>query len=218
MIDDGGTIEAGAAAWTRIKDCGRKNWSDWIQVARALAIGRTEALKAAETNRTLGSRYNSEMAQWLAKHGLSDITATERYRALRCLENLDAIETWRSTLDDREMRSLNHPAACWHKWKRATAPDRAVKADAVLQRLNAAADAARKGKPVFWSQAAVRRAHEGMLKSRSSDLLTLARIALESAIRDAGDLLAELPENPPATSTPRRFIEKDAAHPAEARA
>src|SRR5258708_20570663 len=115
MIDGGGTIEAGAAAWTRIKDCGRKNWSDWIQVARALAIGRTEALKAAETNRTLGSRYNSEMAQWLAKHGLSDITATERYRALRFLENLHAIETWRSTLDDPQKPSLNHPPALWPK-------------------------------------------------------------------------------------------------------
>lgn len=51
----------------------------------------------------------------------------------------------------------------------------------------------REGKPVYWSQAALRRAHEPMVKSRSSDLLILARLALEAAIRTEADLLALFP-------------------------
>jgi hypothetical protein len=35
----------------------------------------------------------------------------------------------------------------------------------------------------------LRRAHEAMLKSKSTDLLTLARLALEAAIRNENDLL-----------------------------
>jgi hypothetical protein len=83
-----------------------------------------------------------------------------------------------------------------------------------VQRVTAVADAAQKGRPVYWSQAAMRRAHQAMLDSRSHDLLILARAALQAAIRNEGDLLALLPE-PPATSTPRRSVEKHVAQAAE---
>ncbi len=44
----------------------------------------------------------------------------------------------------------------------------------------------------------MRRAHQAMLDSRSSDLLTLARVALEAAIRTEADILELLqPANPP---------------------
>jgi hypothetical protein len=43
----------------------------------------------------------------------------------------------------------------------------------------------------------MRRAHEAMLHSRSSDLLTLARVALQAAIRNEADLLALLSADPP---------------------
>ncbi len=36
-------IAEGRAAWQRIKEHGRKNFDDWIKVAWALAIGRTDA-------------------------------------------------------------------------------------------------------------------------------------------------------------------------------
>ena len=56
---------------------------------------------------------------------------------------------------------------------------------------------------MFWPQAALRRAHRAMLDSRSSDLLRLARVALEGAIRDRADLLALLDEtNPPPMKRP----------------
>lgn len=46
----------------------------------------------------------------------------------------------------------------------------------------------------------VRRAHEAMLKSRSTDLLTLARLALEAAIKTESDVLALLTPSPHATA------------------
>jgi hypothetical protein len=41
-----------------------------------------------------------------------------------------------------------------------------------------------------------------MLACRSNDLLNLCRVALEAAIRDQNDLLALLPAEPSAGSTP----------------
>jgi hypothetical protein len=55
-----------------------------------------------------------------------------------------------------------------------------------------------------------------MLDSRSHDLLMLARVALEAAIRTENDLLALLDE-PPATSTPRGSAKPNGA-PAAAEA
>ena len=86
-------------------------------------------------------------------------------------------------------RRFNHDNAVWHSWRRATAPSPQHRA--IVRHIRE-----REGKPVYWSQAALRRAHEAMLKSRSSDLLILARLALEAAIRTDADLLALL-ETPP---------------------
>jgi hypothetical protein len=53
----------------------------------------------------------------------------------------------------------------------------------------------------------MRRAHQAMLDSKSSDLLTLARAALQAAIRTEADLLALLPAEPPAKPAPRSIRE-----------
>jgi hypothetical protein len=45
-----------------------------------------------------------------------------------------------------------------------------------------------------------------MLDSRSSDLLTLARAALQGAIRSEGDLLALLPPEPSTNPRPQRAV------------
>jgi hypothetical protein len=83
--DDG--VAAGVVAWKRLNEHGRTCWDDWLTVARALLIGRTAALQAAETNRAVGSKYNAAMGRWLRDHGLADVVAQERYRLLLILEN-----------------------------------------------------------------------------------------------------------------------------------
>jgi hypothetical protein len=70
----------------------------------------------------------------------------------------------------------------------------------IAQRVLAAGEAARLGRPIYWSQDAVRRAYEGILKAATNDMLKLARAGLESAIRSEADLLELLPAAPP----PRR--------------
>lgn len=212
------TVAEAREAWARIKEHGRKSFDDWICVARALAIGRTAALKAAGTNRAVGSKYNIAAGKWLTDHQLDGITATERYRALRVLEHLDAIELWRAGLDEAKRRTYNSPSATWHAWRRSLKPATpAPQRRHIVERITAAADKSRQGKPVYWSQAALRRAHEGMLKSKSTDLLILARAALENAIRCEGDLLALLNEPKSLPPPPPRPAETPiAASPAHA--
>jgi hypothetical protein len=147
--------------------------------------------------------YLSVVRQQLVRpsHAIG-ISGQERYRALQVLENLPAIEKWRDALDDRRRRRLNHPGATWHSWQRATKAalaDDTSKNDPVC------------GKPVFWSQDHLRRTHEAMLKSRSTDLLVLAGLALQAAIRSRADLVALLPDDPPEPAPPRRVEQGVAA-------
>jgi hypothetical protein len=81
-------VTAGRAAWARLRDHEKATWADRLDVARALAIGRTAALKPAATNKCVGSRYNTAMAAWLKEHGLADVVAQERYRLLLILQNI----------------------------------------------------------------------------------------------------------------------------------
>lgn len=109
-------VAVGIAAWARLRDHERATWADWLDVARALAIGRTVALKAAATNKCVGSKYNAAMGTWLRASGLDGVVAQERYRLLLILQNIEAIEAWRASLDDASRRRLNHPNAIWSHW------------------------------------------------------------------------------------------------------
>ena len=193
-------IAEGRAAWERLRNRARTSWDDWSMVGRALVAGRTETLKKAKTNRPVGSTYNRMMSEWLRTQGFDSITTPERYRAILCVENSKAIEAWRATLDDAKRRKLNHPGAVWHAWRRSLKPATpAPQRQQIVDGIATLAETARQGRAVFWPQAAVRRAYESMLKSQSHDLLVLARVALQGAIRSEADLLALLPAEPPQT-------------------
>lgn len=66
-------IADGKAAWQRIKSNARKSWSDWVLIARALEVGRSEVLKIATASKPVGSKYNFEMGRWLREHDLFDV-------------------------------------------------------------------------------------------------------------------------------------------------
>jgi hypothetical protein len=151
-------------------------------------------MKIAKTNTPKGGRYNLLMNGWLADNGFSEVTTQERYRIVKIMENLTEVGTWRAGLDDAQRRRLNHPNAIWAHWRRATKP-----AARPRQRQDVAAEA-RRGKPIYWPQHSLRRAHEAMLKSRSTDLLVLARLALQAAIRSESDLIELLAPGPIAMS------------------
>jgi hypothetical protein len=192
MSCDSATIADGRAAWDRLKSRERKDWSDWIAVARALAAIRTTALAKAGANKPSGSKYNRIVAELLKEHGLDGINAQERYRALLILENLPAIQTWRNGLDDAQRRRLNHPNAIWHSWRKAARPERSPSPRVNVVNTNGKRPG--NAKSVYWSQDMIRRAADAMRGSRSSDLFVLARLALEGAVRSRDDLLALLDE------------------------
>ncbi|SIO54813.1 hypothetical protein SAMN05443247_07908 [Bradyrhizobium erythrophlei] len=175
-------------------------------VGHALLIGRAACLQIAKANKPVGSRYNRAMGQWLRENELDEIASQERYRAILCLENLDPFEAWRAGLGDAQRRKLNHPSGVWQHWRRSIKPPAPLRRRSDVEdislhdRVTAAAERARRGKPVYWSQEALRRAHTAMLDSRSSDLLTLARVALQGAIRSEIDLLELLEPKPPMAS------------------
>jgi hypothetical protein len=178
-------VTEGRKAWDRIRGRERTTWNDWLAVGNALIIGRAAALRASKANRPVGARYNLAMGEWLRDNGLADISAQERYRVIMIVDNIDAISKWRDGLDDAVRRQFNHPNAVWHAWRRATAPSPQHRA--ITRHVRE-----REGKPVYWLQDAMKRAHRAMLDSRSSNLLILACVALEATIRTEDDLLALL--------------------------
>ena len=80
------TITAGAAAWQRIREHGRRAWSDRTLVGQALIVGRSEAMLKAKINRPFGSTYVRIFGTWLREHGLDGIDTQQRYRCILCIE------------------------------------------------------------------------------------------------------------------------------------
>jgi hypothetical protein len=196
LMDD--TVEQGREAWRRLHDRERATWSDWLTVGNALVLGRAAAMAAAKSNTPMGTKYNRLMGEWLRANGFDGISNQERYRCILCVEHADSIEEWRQSLPEAKRRKLNHPGAVWHAWRKATQPS--ATSAKIRRRIAAGLAATKSGKPVYWSQDHVRRAHLALLRARSSDLLTLARAALQGAIRNEHDLLDLL--EPPAKPAP----------------
>jgi hypothetical protein len=119
MTDE--VIVAAQQAWRRVR--GNATFDDWVSIARGLAAGRAFSMKLAKRNKPVGTTYNRAMGQWLAQHGLDEISAQERYRALLVLDNLAAIESWRNALPEERRRTFNHPGAIWHAWQRRARPN-----------------------------------------------------------------------------------------------
>jgi hypothetical protein len=79
------------------------------------------ALKSSGANRPEGRAYCAAFNGWLQTHHF-DIEKTVRSAALDLIENLPAIEQWRSTLPERQRRRLVHPLSVTRRWRTATAP------------------------------------------------------------------------------------------------
>jgi hypothetical protein len=113
-------VEAAAAAWWRLTRREHTTWGDWVAFGHGLEIGRTQAMLIAGTNRPFGRKYSAAIRQWLEDNELSGSTEQERYALRRCIQNLPAIEAWRSTLSDEQRRRFNHPGGVWAKFQAAT--------------------------------------------------------------------------------------------------
>ena len=121
-------------------------------------------------------------------------------------DNMSAIETWRASLSNTDKTAQNNPQVVIRSWLRSTRKTEQPSSPLAPQRAKRLAVFERAA-PVHWPQAAMRRAHQAMV-------LTLARAALQTAIRHERDLLDLLPPEP-ATASPRP-ARRRTGHAAEA--
>jgi hypothetical protein len=205
-------IEAGKAAWARLKDRDRLNWADWILIGHALQIGRDQSMKAAGCNTPFGKKYTHAIGVWLIENGLDGIGQQVRWRLLQCMESLPAIERWRAGLDETRRNRIAHPDSIWMHFQRDakghTAKSPAQRAS-VQRNRSGKAFSGGYFPAVRFSGDMIRRAAVAMRESWCNDTFKMAAIALQAAIRNQQDLLELLPPDPPAKSSPpRRSIEK----------
>ena len=99
----------------------RRSYDDWMDVAEALDVGRTQVMRELHTNKPVGRRYAKEMGEWLRARGFHLINEGTRNRLLECLQHKTEIEKWRARLTDAERFRFNHPDTILRKWKAASA-------------------------------------------------------------------------------------------------
>lgn len=102
-------------AWSALKK--RSDWSHWTTIGEALLIGRTKAMKQAQTNKPEGSRYNAIFGQWLKDIGLQEIDKGTRSRLLACMDDLPSINAYLDALPLAERLTLNHPNSIHRRWR-----------------------------------------------------------------------------------------------------
>jgi hypothetical protein len=115
LHDNADVYREGREALDRIST---RDWSDWQKVGAALAAGRTEAMRSANTNRPKGKRYNQAFGIVLKREQLDRLDSATRNQLLRIEQNLSAIEEWREKLDAAQRLRWNHPSAIWRNWQR----------------------------------------------------------------------------------------------------
>jgi hypothetical protein len=201
-------IAAARAAWQRLRN-ERQTFADWVLIGRALAIGRAVIMKAAGTNRMVGSRYNRMMGAWLAANGLEGLTPAERYRAVMVVENLAAITAWRETLAEDVRRKLNHPAAITSHWQRTMKPARLP--------VHAAQPMTAGKLPARPTGDMLRRISKALHEARSRDFIVLAEaayMAVRMADMEAAALARPIAKTAPLTAKARPKKPRHEAHQA----
>ena len=77
-------------------------------------------LKVTGANAPMGRVYCSAFNMWICGHGFERMEKSPRSAVLEMHENVSAIETWRSTLTDKQRRRLQGPLQNVRRWKRET--------------------------------------------------------------------------------------------------
>jgi hypothetical protein len=98
----------------------RRSFDDWMLIAEALQVGRTEIMWANNTNTPIGKRYETGMAAWLLARGFHLIDKCTRNHLFECLKHRAEIAKWLALLTDGERFTLNHPTTVLRKWKAKT--------------------------------------------------------------------------------------------------
>ena len=82
-----------------------------------MQAGRTDVLRALQSNVAQGRRFEKAMGDWLIANGFKEINKATRSQLLDCLKHRVEIEKWRA---DSERWKFNHPDTVLKKWKAST--------------------------------------------------------------------------------------------------
>jgi hypothetical protein len=104
-----------------------QSYNDWMDIAEALHVGRTEVMAAVHTNKPMGKRYAKAMGDWLFARGFHVIDPCTRSHLLECLEHRAEIEKSRALLTEGERLKQSHPTTVLRKWKASTVPPKPKK-------------------------------------------------------------------------------------------
>lgn len=112
-------IRRGVAALKRLDS--DKNWLDWLQVGEAIVECRNVAMREAETNQPFGPRYRTAFARLMQHYHFSERLKdkSDRSKLVAIMDNLPAVEAWRSQLPADDKRKWNHPATVWREYQKA---------------------------------------------------------------------------------------------------
>jgi hypothetical protein len=117
------TIKAGVSAWESIHKAERETYDKWLAVARSLAIGRSQAMRAAGTDVPKGPRYGKALRDWLEQHFSNrPLPKQTRYWCIQLHENLPAIEDFRQSLSGCERQKNINPQSVVRRFLQATRP------------------------------------------------------------------------------------------------
>jgi hypothetical protein len=112
-----GIVQAGAAAWERVKTLKHASFYDWLAVSDALEIGERICIELA--GKATGGAYSRFLAAWLDENHMSDITRSTRGLLRDIRKDQTAIEQWRNSLSPERRAKLSHPKTILDAWKAA---------------------------------------------------------------------------------------------------
>ena len=113
-------VRLGVEAMQRLSSGNSRDWSDWLIVLDALAIGRHTAMVESGANAPKGNKYCQAYARWLRDHPTFQvINKGDRSRMFECNDNLPAIEVWRARLSPAQRHKWNYPPIVLREWKKS---------------------------------------------------------------------------------------------------
>lgn len=123
MQDEAEIIRIGEEAVRAV----RQTFERWLEVARALEIGRHWAMSEAGTNQPAGRGYNEAFRTWLKRHPIFDeIKESTRTWLYKCYQHRHDILKWREQRGVGEIARYNYPETVFKRWERATDPEVAI--------------------------------------------------------------------------------------------
>ncbi|WP_316228790.1 hypothetical protein [Bradyrhizobium sp. SZCCHNGR1005] len=190
MVGDNDIIAQGREAMARIRQGEQMSFQDWCAVGCACRIGRREAMIRAKVNEPRGPNYSLQMNGWLSDHGLGDISRMDQFYAMQMAEHAEAIAGWRDALPENKRRRFTTPHGIINGWQRSLQLP-SPKVRNIVQKPRPAWKA--KGAPIGFPGDMIQRAALAMRESWCNDVVVLARLALQAAVRSEHDLIELLP-------------------------